>query len=179
MMFIFRGQTRRRGEKIENFSGEPMESAWSAGPGVARGAGDHSIIYGADVGMNAEAEAVFYDKRVVYSDTLGIFTGQLDKNGVRIFTGDIVQYQNDFEFDCQAVVKFGEYGQDGSSGEYGPAPCLGFYVEVNNFTCPDWLDELPKYLWKQSILQVAGDCEVIGNIWDNPDLLSKKEANDR
>lgn len=117
--------------------------------------------------------------REVKSETIGRYTGLTDKNGKRIFEGDIVQYLNDDDFDCCSTVKFGEYKQDGSGGEYGATKCLGFYAEVGNFTRLDWFDDdddeddewFPHFQWQQNILEVADKCEVIGNIHDNPDLL--------
>lgn len=112
---------------------------------------------------------------IVNPDTVGQYTGLKDKNGTKIFEGDIVQYLTYDDFDCQSVVKFGEYKQDGSSGEYGARICLGFYVEVDNFTCPDWCENEPEcfsdYQKQQNILEIANECEVIGNIHDNPELL--------
>lgn len=117
----------------------------------------------------------------VIPETLGQYTGLTDKNGKKIFEGDIVQYQNFMEFDIQSVVKFGEYKQDGSDGEYGGENCLGFYVEVDNFTCPDWCDNQPEYFrdhWEtENLLQVNDSCEVIGNIHDNPELLKREAEN--
>lgn len=115
------------------------------------------------------------DHIMVIPETVGQYTGLTDKNGTKIFEGDIVQYLTDYAFfDCQSIVKFGEYKQDGSSGEYGASDCIGCYVEVDNFTCPDWSDDpndFEEFLKQQNILEVANKCEVIGNIHDNPELL--------
>ena len=112
---------------------------------------------------------------IVNPETIGQYTGLKDKNGTKIFEGDIVQYLTYDDFDCQSVVKFGEYKQDGSCGEYGARICLGFYVEVDNFTCPDWCENEPEcfsdYQKQQNILEIANECEVIGNIHDNPEPL--------
>ena len=112
----------------------------------------------------------------VYSETVGQWTGLTDKNGKKIFEGDIVQYNTYDDFDCHSIVKFGEYKQDGSGGEYSGRKCVGFYVNVDNFTCPDWCDNEPEcfpcYMWQQNILEVAGECEIIGNIHDNPEFLT-------
>ena len=98
-----------------------------------------------------------------------------DKNGKEIYVGDIIQYNTYDEFDCQSIVKLGEYSQDGSGGEYRATKCLGFYVEVDNFTCPDWCEDEPEYFphhkSQQNILEIANICEVIGNVYDNPELI--------
>ena len=116
---------------------------------------------------------------IVNPETVGQYTGLTDKNGKKIFEGDIVQYLTYDDFDCKSVVKFGEYKQDGSEGEYNARNCLGFYVEINNFTCPDWCENEPKwfsdYRRQQNILEIANECEVIGNIHNNPELLKGGE----
>lgn len=113
----------------------------------------------------------------VIPETVGQYTGLTDKNGTKIFEGDIVQYNTFDDFDCQSVVKIGRYKQDGSGGEYKPRECYGTFVEVDNFTCPDWAENnpdcFPEYLVQQNLLEVTSVCEIIGNIYDNPNLLKK------
>lgn len=113
----------------------------------------------------------------VIPETVGQFTGLTDKNGNKIFEGDIVQYNTSDGFDCQSVVRIGKYRQDGSSAEYKPTECYGVFVEVDNFTCPDWAenepDRFPEYLTHQNLLEVAKKCEIIGNIHDDSNLLEK------
>ena len=102
--------------------------------------------------------------------TVGQYTGLKDKDGKRIFRDDIVRYNTFDDFSCVSVVKFGEYDQDGSSGEYNPSVCVGWYVEVCGFTCPDWADNDPiffkDYQKQQNLLEVNEMCEVVGNIHD-------------
>ena len=116
---------------------------------------------------------------VIIPETIGQYTGLTDKNGKRIFEGDIVRYNTFDDFDCQSVVKFGEYNQDGSAGEYSASKCIGFYVDVDNFTCPDLCEYgsncFANYLKQQNILEVAQYWEIIGNIHDNPELLEKED----
>lgn len=107
--------------------------------------------------------------------TVSQYTGLTDKNGTRIFEGDIVRY-NSGEFDIHAVARVGEYEQDGSGGEYGPTKCVGVYFEMIDFTRPDWAEELainpPDYLNTVSPFDSEVDeFEVIGNRWDNPELM--------
>ena len=116
----------------------------------------------------------------VLPETVGQYTGLTDRNGKRIFEGDIVRYNTYDDFDCQSVVKFGEYNQDGSAGEYSASKCIGFYVDVDNFTCPDWCEYgsncFSNYLKQQNILEVAQYCEIIGNIHDDPELLEQEDT---
>lgn len=129
---LFRGQLRRKGEKV-NMAGEPLPSIWKYG-GVAQYGGG-VVIY------QAEPEIKKYP---VYADTAGQYTGLMDKNGVKIFDGDIIKSTETGEI---AVVEW----QDGYSAFMLCIP------DQNDFEC---------------IGQVDRDImEVIGSIYDNPELL--------
>lgn len=78
---LFRGQQRRKGEKVR-LDGSPVESSWFYGSGVLQGEGDFSIIY--------QTEPNF-DKHSVYTDTIGQYTDAIDRNSNKIFEGDILQ----------------------------------------------------------------------------------------
>lgn len=84
---------------------------------------------------------------VVDPETVGQFTGLTDKNGKRIFEGDIVKGLFLFERSVNAVVTF----QDGA---FGLEWYRGNVKTFNAFT---------------SVCNV--EYEVIGNIHDNPELL--------
>ena len=94
---------------------------------------------------------------VVDPTTVGQFTGLTDKNGVKIFEGDIVkEYKSKDK--VKGVVKFGEY----QSGINKYADDLGFYVE---WTTENFLIQELGYWCRKNML------EVIGNVHDNPELL--------
>ena len=140
---LFRGQTRRFGEKVKNFAGDPMPSNWVYG-GVCCGEGSFSIIYAY---MDEEKE-IPIEKHVVYTDTIGQYTGLTDKNGKKIFEGDIVEGE-DFtaEDGGYGIVTFDE----GAFEVVGSCDnnIVGTFHE--------------NYYGK--------DFEIIGNIHDNPELL--------
>ena len=139
---LFRGQSRRYGEKVLMGTGEKLPGRWLYG-GVLQGIGDFSIIYG---GENVDDPSEGLNKWPVYTDTLGQYTGLKDKNGKRIFEGDIIHTARDggrtyfviFDDDLCAFV--------------------GRVYESNIFVTFEGDGE--RY-------------EVIGNIHDNPELLEE------
>ncbi|MBQ7003104.1 MAG: hypothetical protein IJN57_03930 [Oscillospiraceae bacterium] len=96
---LFRGQMRKKGEKVR-LDGTPVDGIWIYG-GVTQGKWDHSIIH------QTEPEIGKYP---VYTDTLGQYIGRTDKHGKRIFEGDICK---NTENGKTAVVKwYEEYSSD-------------------------------------------------------------------
>lgn len=101
-----------------------------------------------------------------------LFTGLHDKKGREIYVGHILHcnYMGYVEFN--AVVRLGEYNQDGSGGEYTPTKCIGFYAEaINKCQEDDWgCRVVPDYLETTSLLSFE-NIEVIGSVYENPKLL--------
>lgn len=86
----------------------------------------------------------------VKRETVGQYTGLTDINGIKIFEGDIVKYGR-----YKAVVEFSSKHNLGANGfEYDYNIC-GFFAGNEFIT-----DEM-----------IEGNVEVIGNIYDNPELL--------
>lgn len=140
---LFRGQTRRKGEKVR-MDGTPVESNWVYG-GVLQGTGDHSIIYQTEPDI---------EKKVVYTDTLGQFTGLTDKNGTKIFEGDIVKFKHGDEFDEK--IYYRNYAVE----FINTYVTYGLRLRNGSIHFP---------FKKATALQ--HDAEVIGNIYDNPELI--------
>lgn len=94
-------------------------------------------------------------------ETVGQYTSLKDKNGKRIFEGDMIKPFDD-EVD-KMVVEFHHgqfllclYGERGYMAEYG-------WEEEGNYGCFE-AEPLSSY---------GDDIEVIGNVHDNPELLDK------
>ena len=93
--------------------------------------------------------------------TVGQFTGLKDKNGTRIFEGDILHIVSEVcEYDYKTSVAqkyvYKCFIVDGMFGD-------GDFTEIS-FACDWWSNE-------------EATREVIGNIYDTPELLSKERAN--
>ncbi len=81
---------------------------------------------------------------IVYSDSIGQYTERKDKTGVNIFEGDIVKI-NDFIY--QVEFRYSEWE---------------FRILSKKVYCFPNFDSH------------TGECEIIGNIHDNPELLEVK-----
>lgn len=134
---LFRGQTRRYGEKVR-LNGEKIQSNWVYG-GIfpQNGEGNFAIIY---------QQKPTVEKYLVYADTVGQYTGMKDKNGTKIFEGDIIDFPYRSDGDDYGIV---QYDVDGT--EFGFVYNL-IYDGLGRYYC-------------------SKDIEVIGNIYDNPELL--------
>ena len=82
-------------------------------------------------------------------ETIGQFTGLKDKNGKEIYEGDIVKIKSN-PLDMTGYIIYDEYD-------------LAFELRDDE-------NESQECLWYQE-----QELEVIGNIYDNPDLLEKGE----
>lgn len=140
---LFRGQTRKYGEKVRMCDGQKLPGHWVYG-GVLQGVGDRSIIYG---GENENDPSEGLDKCCVHTDTLGQFTGLTDKNGKKIFEGDVVAY-------CWYEAEPMNFQIEFVSTEFLAVPVMK-----------------REDVWSIRISGRGEDLEVVGNIHDNPNLL--------
>lgn len=84
----------------------------------------------------------------IIPETLGQYTGVIDKNGKKIFEGDVVKYDGT----CGKIV-FSEYH--------------GAFMSKEKDIYYEWLSRIPR--------RGTGIMEIIGNIYDNKEILESKE----
>lgn len=179
---LFRGQTRRRGEKV-NIAGDKLPGRWVYG-GVLQGTGDYSIIYGGENPNDIE-------KHTVYTDTIGQYTGiqiperqVTDKNAYlkmkRVWQDDLIAiysigYDDDdnptrthvatvrVQFDDNYKMFFAECVK-------GSMRDIAYECNINYLDDEDY----PFTYWLEYMENGSGqfwEWEIIGNIHDNPELI--------
>lgn len=108
----------------------------------------------------------------VFADSVFMVSGIGDVDGKPIYEGSLITFKGWWTYgsDAYGIVRYGAYEQDGSSGEYSPRDCLGWYVETTSIEPQRWLDdvdlEIPDYLHTVGLLQVAKQCHVTGHIYE-------------
>ena len=146
---LFRGQTRKKGEKVR-LDGTPVDSNWVYG-GVAQFNEERAIIY--------QTEPEFH-KFAVYAETVGQFTGLLDTNDKKIFEGDIIKFINGRLLD----VRFNRET---------------LQWELTDVGVPDWEvnhlhNTLPLSELEVETCYGEMTSEIVGNIHDNLELLKEE-----
>ena len=129
--YIFRGKRKDNGEWV--YGSLIQRRIWKS---------EFYVIRVTDNGFNS------YEEYEVIPETIGQYTGLTDKNGTKIFEGDIVSCNS--RTDCANMVVIFECGQFRmviAEKYYNYVESCGFY-DINCF-----------------------EKSVIGNIHDNPELL--------
>jgi uncharacterized phage protein (TIGR01671 family) len=137
---LFRGKRKDNGEWVEGF--------YVCLP-LANYDEKVQLMTNAETGVSYE----------IIPETVGQFTGLTDKNGKKIFEGDIIHsfYANCPKNEHIEKVSFfdGTFSAEGARG--------GFYSRLSGQGSPKHIP------WDKSVYMI--ECEVIGNIHDNPELL--------
>ena len=156
---LFRGKRVDNGEwvlsgNIIHFNDENTEKLYY----IPKANSENVCIHDNNDNILSIEKGTFY--RVI-PETVGQYTGVTDKNGIKIFEGDIIQTKKTGlkgEKNYRFVIKYGRYTPLEYCKEiYSQWQTIGFYAfdgkrEYQLSCCEDML-------------------EVIGNIYDNPELL--------
>ena len=116
-------------------------------------------MYGFYENVKLEEATIHYvNGKIVSSKTIGQYTGLTDKNGKKIFEGDIIRAITlDTGSEEIAVVCFGNFIDENNGDEY-----IGFYIEF---------DGIKTTITQLAMEECKNRIEIIGNIFDNPELL--------
>lgn len=156
---LFRGKRTDNGEWIEGLLVELGRESFS--DPVRYGIVNKAIpTYGSNFDLS-----VYYNLKIVeiISKTVGQYTGLTDKNGTKIFEGDIIRWHDNTELSVGgqiAEVCFGKYmDADRVFDDIYP---LGFYIRFSDKNCVtiSCLDEYKNYF------------DIIGNTYDNPGYIT-------
>ena len=114
---------------------------------------------------------------MVIPESVSEFTGLTDKNGTKIFEGDIVQYTDEEgyypEENCDFIGKISL-----EHGAFGIVTTDNIPIDLNNWCDNDNFVSLWELYWNLSVEgEMLDMVEVIGNIHDNPELLKKVDGN--
>ena len=116
-----------------------------------------SIIQITDFETN---ECNMQDNACVIPESVGQYTGLIDKNGKKIFEGDIIRAITlDTGSEEIAVVCFGNFIDENNGDEY-----IGFYIEF---------DGIKTTATQLAMKECKNRIEVIGNEYDNKELIGK------
>lgn len=129
------------------FRGKTSGGEWVEGYYSNLG-GNHPRVLKENIFIGKIGRVLEFENIDVLPETVGQYIGLTDKNGTKIFEGDIIE---SCEYDDIYAVKYFD------SADYPAFDCV---PEIINCDCNGL-----SYL-----INVEG-CEVIGNIHDNPELL--------
>lgn len=144
---LFKGQTRRFGEKLKNVAGDPMPSNSVYG-GLLHGTGDFSIIYGSIDEKTQEP----IDKHPVYTDTVSMYIFREYADGKKAFTGDICEVT---AF-CKKHICLLEFDKDAGTIDFK-------YYEKGDY----------HYIHLYDICDFGSDVLYLGDIFDNPEAVER------
>lgn len=101
-------------------------------------------------------------QKLVDIETMGQYTERKDKNSKKIFEGDIVDWYGEL-----LIIKYGEYITTRASNVIGEN-----FKDVKTF---GWYGEIQREYKKGQGIDLSIICygEVVGNIYDNPELLGE------
>lgn len=140
-----------RGKRIDN--GQWVAGFYCTNPEWDRKTyGEHHWIISGKNGIKYEVDPA----------TVGQYTGLKDKNGKRIFEGDIMEYNDGYDyFKGKVVFELGAFGIGNSE------VCQAFIGNCDNFA------SLWDIYWEQEPIDAPElyYCTILGNIHDNGELL--------
>ncbi|EAF4143870.1 TPA: hypothetical protein HPU07_002438 [Listeria monocytogenes] len=138
-----------RGKAIHPNSLEQIVGSWAYG-----GIFENKII-SRNLDMDSHYHG-FISEIEIDLKTIGQYTGLKDKNGKKIFEGDIVKVTGDEDCEFTSIV---EYFGEGDYPAFDMTAPEDYYFESNKFS--------------EILMSSSYELEVIGNIHENPELMGE------
>ncbi|HAA0287223.1 TPA_asm: hypothetical protein GHG24_10870 [Listeria monocytogenes] len=138
-----------RGKAIHPNSLEQIVGSWAYG-----GIFENKII-SRNLDMDSHYHG-FISEIEIDLKTIGKYTGLKDKNGKKIFEGDIVKVTGDEDCEFTSIV---EYFGEGDYPAFDMTAPEDYYFESNKFS--------------EILMSSSYELEVIGNIHENPELMGE------
>ena len=173
---LFRGKRTNNGRWIEGYYMHHLNRMQSPLSDCIKPEDeDHIILYDGFADWNMPRDITYVH---VDPETVCQYTGLKDKNGKRIFEGDIVRDTGAAEYRLLsdgrkkprsrlAVVKYGLHDVP-SDDPFCWGMALGFYLDGDTV--------YPTLAWYKPYYEYGKyEIEVIGNIHDNPEMIGGKE----
>lgn len=107
-------------------------------------------------------------------ETLGQYTGLKDKNGTKIYEGDIVITEKDWDIYDEENKTYHRYVIKFTNEGIGSCGCCYETFSGSGFVGERVLESMTGEIYTERCHMDWG-CEIIGNIYDNPELLDKGE----
>lgn len=153
---IFRGKRNDTGEWVEGYY-------------VCLGGTYHYILTGKLVISHG---TVLFKKYIVIPETVGQYTGLTDINGKKIFEGDIIRYADMYDYNCYLESLDNVEAYDGV--DYGNIWTVDEVVYGIKVGYPAF--DLNRHDFEVNGLSELVESrqyqyEVVGNIYDNPEML--------
>lgn len=141
------------------FRGKNADGEWVSGYAVKGCDKDNQMFIAKSIGLGFFTGGV--SAKEVISETIGQFTGLCDKNGTKIFEGDIIHIEcgcGSSAFVGNGIVFFDEKR-------------LQFRVKSVE---PSSFDSEKGNIYDECDFTVICSYKVMGNIYDNPELIPKE-----
>lgn len=142
----FRGKTKKDGKWLYGYIGQSRTR-------MLKNEYIETVIFSNTLSFNNDNYSFIVNDISIQEDTIGQYSGLNDKNKTKIYEGDIIKWHHD---DRLYVVVF-KNGMFYASVE-----------ECNN----DVFGGFPLYALCDE--EKGYNCEIIGNIYDNPELIKNK-----
>lgn len=99
-------------------------------------------------------------------------TGLKDKNGKEIYDGDVLRFWSDDH--AESVERYGMHEKRWDFICEFQNGCFGYVGAIETLHHPDDMVFKPFYDYEDGETRAMNDVEVIGNIYENPELLEDK-----